>query len=157
MCLEACARCHIYWWGYRSPADFKIVWNKTKTPTITALLDTVFHYFQGLRRSRTIFAMPSWPLLCSWADAITFAALLLVYEFSLDYVIIWRVSVWDISVGKENGAVFEVSRLYLLSLSRLSTSNRPPYKWCVSGSRLIVGGPCAVDETQKVITIYSSN
>lgn len=153
MCLEACARCHIYWWGYRSSADLKLSGTKQKHLQLW-LSWTRFSIIFRVCGDHEPY-LP--PLSRSWADAITFTTLLLVYEFSLDYVIIWRVHLWDISVGKENGAVFEVSRLYLLSLSRLSTSNRPPYKWCVSGSRLIVGGPCAVDETQKVITIHSSN
>lgn len=52
-----------------------------------ALLDTVFHYFRGLQRSRAIFTMRSRP------HAITLSGLLLVYEFSHDYVIIWRVRI----------------------------------------------------------------
>lgn len=44
---------------------------------------------------------------------------------------------------------FMASHLYLHSLSRLSTSNQSPYKWCFSCSHLIVAGLCAVDETQS--------
>lgn len=39
---------------------------------------------------------------------------------------------------KEKGKTLRDRRLYLLSLSRLSTSNCSPYKWCFSLSHLIV-------------------
>lgn len=39
---------------------------------------------------------------------------------------------------KEKGKTLRDRRLYLLSLSRLSTSNCSPYKWCFSPSHLIV-------------------
>lgn len=57
---------------------------------------------------------------------------------------------------KEKGKTLRDRRLYLLSLSRLSTSNCSPYKWCFSLSHLIVAAR-AVDETQEVITICASN
>lgn len=153
MSLEACACYCILLMRLKIIGRFKIVCYRTKIPSITSLLHTLFYYIRGLQRSRTVFAMRRPPPSRLYADAISPAC----YEFRLDYVIIWRVHIWDNAEGKENSAVFEVSRLYLLSLSRLSTSNRPPCKWCVSGSHLIAGGLCAVDETQKVITIHTSN
>lgn len=151
MCLEACSRCWIYWWGYRSPADLKLSGTEQKYLQLRLswmrfpLHPRAAEITNRICRGR-IHCARVWTL-----------SVLLVYEFCLDYVIMWRVRIWDNAEGKENIAVFEVSRLYLLSLSRLSTSNRPPYKWRVSGSHLIAGGLCAVDETQKVITIHSSN
>lgn len=91
-----------------------------------------------------------------------------VYEFILDYAIKWQAHARlcrpparlrylpGATERKEKGKTLRDRRLYLLSLSRLSTSNCSPYKWCFSLSHLIVAAH-AVDETQEVITICASN
>lgn len=153
MCLEACTCCCIYRWGYRSLADVKLSRTQQKYFQLWLSWTRFSITSEGCRDHEPYLPCRS----CLWRARVGHRRSKLVYEFCLDYVIIWRVHIWDNAEGKENSAVFKVSRLYLLLLSRLSTSNRPPCKWCVSGSHLIAGSLCAVDETQKVITIHSSN
>lgn len=68
-------------------------------------------------------------LLCLYTGGVSFAFFLPVFEFSLDYVIIWQLHIWQHSLRylqepqqARKGNVFKDCCLYLLSLSRLSTS-----------------------------------
>lgn len=51
-------------------------------------------YSQGLQRSRSVFIMQRLILLCLYTGGVSFAFFLPVFEFSLDYVIIWQLHIW---------------------------------------------------------------
>lgn len=97
-------------------------------------------------------------------EGVRLALLQPVCKFILDYAIKWQAHVGlrylpgatEEEGKRQENAPGSPPSLYLLSLSRLSTSNCSPYKRCFSLSHLIVAAR-AVDETQEVITICASN
>lgn len=122
-----------------------------------SLLDKIFHYCKDL------FIMRRLILLCMYTGGISFAFFsLFLYSVLIMSLngkhILYVAALPAISPRPTAGKkVLKDCRLYLLSLSRLSTSIPSPYKLCLSLSHLIVAGLCAADETQKVITIHRSN
>lgn len=130
----------------------------------TGLLDAIFHYSQGLQRSRTVFIMQRLILLCLYTVGVSFAFFLPVFEFSLDYVIIWQPHIWlrclrylHCHSRQEKAKCSRIAVSICFLSAGCQQGKWSPYKWCFSLSHLIVAGLCAVDETQKVITIRSSN
>lgn len=110
------------------------------------MLDTIFHYSQGLQKSRTVFsileACPVVPAhrrcqICILSPCLWIYSRLCHYMAGKYLAVLPAISPKS-HRGKEKGKVFKDRRLYLLSLSRLSTSNWSPYKWCFSLSHLIV-------------------
>lgn len=108
-----------------------------------------------------------------YAESIFFAStkgmsdlhsLCLLFEVSLYYVILCQAHIWlnRLQYLQEPqrvrlSRVFSNCCLYLISLSRLSTNDRFPYKWWFCLCHLIVAVLRAVDQTRRAITIRCFN
>lgn len=53
-----------------------------------------FSITQGLQRSHIVFIIQRLILLCLYTGGVSFAFFVPVFEFSLDYAIIWQLHIW---------------------------------------------------------------